>query len=161
MEIESQKIKNLMYSEYNPDIEYQDGVLLEFNFFNAKEIVLKYGIGNEFGKEEIIMYNEGNILITKKTSYIENHYDLHMYYYCNDWKEIQLLKDFLKNHTNIFSNIMIDIDQYEQDGIIGFYELSISENGLENNFGYLNHLAKNMNVIIDLMFNYNLKITNS
>lgn len=160
LNLEPQKINQLIYSEYNPKVEYPDDVLLEFDFYDATDIILKYGIGTShiksFKSLEKIIYTEGNIIITRSI-----HNDIYIYKYITGQK-IDSLKIFWLNNNikNQNCNLLIDIDINKSSGVIAFYLQLCSWDGF-NNWGYLNYLAGNLNNLYEMIENENIKILQS
>lgn len=156
--LETKRINQLIYSEYNPEVEYPDDVLLEFDFYDAVEIIFKYGIGTSHPISEVTIYQEGEILITK-SSPLSNRNDIYIYKYITG-QQIDLLKSFWLNndikHQNC--NLLIDLDINKQAGIMVFYNLDlVSGDGLKD-WGYLNHLAGNLNNLYNMIENNNISI---
>lgn len=159
--LETKRINQLIYSEYNPEVEYPDDVLLEFDFYDAKEIIFKYGIGTSHPITEVSIYQEGEILITR-SSLLSNRNDIYIYKYITG-QQIDLLKRFWLNndikHQNC--NLLIDLDINKPAGIMVFYNLDLASGDGLKDWSYLNHLAGNLNNLYEMIENENIKILHS
>jgi hypothetical protein len=166
--IDCKKINQIIYQEYNSGIEYSDDVLLEFNLLDESPemIIFRYGVGSSLKNREQIIYNEGNIIITKhynnerinKEEKIFGNICIYRVLSSNEIgkeKEIWLNK-YIKQY---YANLIFDIDLERNTGVMVFYQLRLLDDTIFNNWGYLNYLANNLsNFNKELIEESNIKI---